>query len=122
MVVPRGLTSRPQPQPLAAGLALGMMIFKFHISVKTEGAVAVGCSDLLGHTVTTSHNLIKLKPKQPGNTYNAKQQNPRHVPRNGRVKPRWQAGNLECKVATRQHHKTSTRTQYCQLDSALQSR
>jgi hypothetical protein len=33
------------------GLSNGMMIFKFHVSVKTEGTVAVGWSDLLGHVV-----------------------------------------------------------------------
>ena len=29
----------------------GIMIIKFHVSVKTEGAVAVSCSDLLGFAI-----------------------------------------------------------------------
>ena len=48
LVMSSGLTSKAQPQPPATGPALGMMMFKFHARVKTERAVAVGCSDLLG--------------------------------------------------------------------------
>ena len=45
----RHLTSKAQPQPPATRHTLGMMLFKFHLLVETEGAVAGGCSDLLGH-------------------------------------------------------------------------
>ena len=33
-------------------------MFKFHVSVKTEGAVAVGCSDLLGVAYNIYFRLV----------------------------------------------------------------
>jgi hypothetical protein len=45
------LTSRAQAQPPEGRASNGMMMFKFHVAVKTEGAVAVACSELLDHSV-----------------------------------------------------------------------
>jgi hypothetical protein len=41
-----------------------MMIFKFHVPVKTEGAVAVACSDLLGDMAIP---LCKIAPDEKEN-------------------------------------------------------
>jgi hypothetical protein len=47
-VLGRRLTSRAQAQPPEGQASNGMMMFKFHVPVKTERAVAVACSELLG--------------------------------------------------------------------------
>ena len=43
-----GLTSTAQAQPPGGQASNGMMMSKFHFPVKTEGAVAVGASAVLG--------------------------------------------------------------------------
>jgi len=40
-----------------------MMMFKFHIPVKTERAVAVACSDLLDHWSIIMLIIVAIKPK-----------------------------------------------------------
>jgi hypothetical protein len=42
-----------------------MMIFKFHGAVKTEGAVAVACSDLFGPFSRLIHDMTILVENQP---------------------------------------------------------
>jgi hypothetical protein len=48
-IVSRSLTSRAQPQPPAAKASNGTMTIKFHWLVETEGAMPVGCSELLAN-------------------------------------------------------------------------
>jgi hypothetical protein len=54
------LTTQVQPQPPAAGASLGIMMFKFHVSVKTGGAVAVACSDLIGILTRKLNMIVKI--------------------------------------------------------------
>ena len=47
------------------GLSNEMMILKFHGSVKTGGAVAVGCSDLLGGVSCLFRRRLPISSKFP---------------------------------------------------------
>src|SRR5207248_10440068 len=42
-----------------------MMMFKFHVSVKTEGAAAVACSDLLGSDIVYFSFKPENQPHRP---------------------------------------------------------
>ena len=63
-IVPFGLTPELRHRHRRLTLA-AMMIFKFHGPVKTEGAVAVACTDLLGIVISINQNYSVGNPGLP---------------------------------------------------------